>query len=59
VSEWVESYRTARLEAGRQVAQERAARESVTQAPVVEGARGTAKGTDKSAEAKGRKLGLS
>jgi hypothetical protein len=58
MSEWVESYRITRMEAGRQVAQERAARESVTRVPMAGGARETATGTDKPAEAKGRKLGL-
>jgi hypothetical protein len=59
VSEWVESYRTARMDAGRQVAQEHAARESVTRAPTTKGARETVESTGKPAEVKGRKLGLS
>jgi hypothetical protein len=58
MSEWTDTYRARRMDAGLQVARERAARESVTRAPMAEGARETAKGTDKPAEAKGRKLGL-
>jgi hypothetical protein len=46
------------MQAGRQVAQERAACESVTRTPTAEGAKATAKNQDKPAEAKKRKCGV-